>query len=82
MGEPDCEEFIGGVIVGFEEPDDTDPLGGIIAVTVDEDDRQRRVGLGLTEEAIPAVQIRRIATSVCAMLVMRDVIELYLPCRL
>jgi hypothetical protein len=47
MYEAHGEEFVGGVIVGLEEPDDTDPLGSVIAVAVYEHYRYGRVGLGL-----------------------------------
>ena len=55
--------------------DDTDPLGSIITVAVYEHNRQRRVGLGLGGKAITVVQVRRIATSVYALRITRDVIR-------
>ncbi len=47
MSEADGEELVGWVVVRLEEPDDADPLGGVVAVAVDEDDGDGRVGLGL-----------------------------------
>ncbi len=47
VSEADGEELVGWVVVRLEEPDDADPLGGVVAVAVDEDDGDRGVGLGL-----------------------------------
>ena len=45
MYEADGEELVGGVIVGLEEPDDTNPLGSVVTVAVYEHYRHGRVGL-------------------------------------
>jgi len=46
MSEADGEELVGWVVVRLEEPDDADPLGGVVAVAVNEDDGDGGVGLG------------------------------------